>query len=239
MVRIVLFDIDGTLLTAGNGARDSFSRALSEAAGRPISPDGYSFVGRTDPQIARDILSGHGVEGEALEAGIPRTIDLYLRYFSKALPGMRTARLLPGTRELLQALAGRPGVHTALLTGNVERGARLKLKHFNIDTFFDFSISCFGSDDADRYRLPPIAIERARRVLGREIGPADLVIVGDSEHDIRCAHAVGARAVAVASGWTPIGELRALQPEALLPDFTDTGRALDEILQGCGTLTSA
>jgi phosphoglycolate phosphatase-like HAD superfamily hydrolase len=238
-MRIVLFDIDGTLLTAGNEARESFSRALSEAAGRPISPDGYSFSGRTDPQIARDILSGHGVEGEALEAGIPRTIELYLRYFSKALPGMRTARLLPGARELLEALAERRGVRTALLTGNVERGARLKLEHFNIDSFFEFSISCFGSDDADRYRLPPLAIERARRLFGREIAPADLVIVGDSEHDVRCAHAVGARAVAVATGWTPIEELRALNPEALLPSFSDTERALEEILQECGTLTSA
>lgn len=233
-MRIVLFDIDGTLLTAGAGARDAFSRALSEAAGRPVSPDGYSFVGRTDPQIARDILSGHGVEGEALEAGIPKMIDLYLRYFAEALPNMKTARLMPGVHPLLDALSGRPGVHTALLTGNVERGARLKLEHFNLDSYFDFSISCFGSDDEDRYRLPPLAVQRASRALGRAIAPAELVLVGDSEHDVRCAHAVGARAVAVATGWTPIEELRAFKPDALLQDLSDTQHALDEILQGCG-----
>lgn len=237
-MRIVLFDIDGTLLTAGKGARDTFARALSEAAGRPVNPDGYSFVGRTDPQIARDILSGHGVKGEALEAGIPRTIELYLRYFAVDLPRMRTARLLPGARELLETLAGRPGVRTALLTGNVERGARLKLEHFDLDHFFDFAISCFGSDDEDRYRLPPLALERASRALGQAIEPADLVIVGDSEHDVLCAHAVGARAVAVATGWTPIEELRALNPEGLLPDLTDTRSAVDEILQGCGALAA-
>jgi len=237
-MRIVLFDIDGTLLTAGGGARDSFTRALCEAAGRPINPDGYSFGGRTDPQIARDILSGHGVEGEALEAGIPRTIELYLDYFAAALPEMRTARLLPGVRGLLRALAGRPGVHTALLTGNVERGARLKLRHFDLEPFFDFTLSCFGNDDEDRYRLPPLAIARASRALGQAIEPGDLVIVGDSEHDVRCAHAVGARAVAVATGWTPLAELRALDPEALLPDLSDTQRALDGILQGCGALAS-
>lgn len=230
-MRIVLFDIDGTLLTAGGGARDSFARALSGAAGRPVSPDGYSFAGRTDPQIARDILSGHGVEGEALEAAIPRTIELYLRYFAEALPAMRAARLLPGARELLQSLAGRPGVHTALLTGNVERGARLKLNHFDLEPFFNFAISCFGSDDADRYRLPAIAIERARRAFGTAIEPGDLVIVGDSKHDVRCAQAIGARAVAVATGWTPQEELRALEPEALLADFSDTWHALDAILQ--------
>jgi phosphoglycolate phosphatase-like HAD superfamily hydrolase len=237
-MRIVLFDIDGTLLTAGGGARDAFARALSEAAGRPIMPDGYSFVGRTDPQIARDILSGNGVRGEALETGITRTIDLYLRYFAEALPRLRTARLLPGVRELLQALSGRPGVHTALLTGNVERGARLKLDHFDLASFFDFSLSCFGSDDADRYRLPPLAIERARRALRADVQAGDLVIVGDSEHDVRCAHAVGARAVAVGTGWTSLQELRILNPDALLESLADTDRAVEGILQGCGAAAS-
>jgi phosphoglycolate phosphatase-like HAD superfamily hydrolase len=237
-MRIVLFDIDGTLLTAGGGARDSFTRALCEAAGRPINPDGYSFGGRTDAQIARDILSGHGLEGEALEAGIPRTIEIYLDYFAAALPDLGTARLLPGVRQLLRALAGRSGVHTALLTGNVERGARLKLRHFDLEPFFDFALSCFGNDDEDRYQLPPLAIARASRALGQAIEPGDLVIVGDSEHDVRCAHAAGARAVAVATGWTPLAELRALEPEALLPDLSDTQRALDEILQGCGAHAS-
>jgi phosphoglycolate phosphatase-like HAD superfamily hydrolase len=235
-MRIVLFDIDGTLLTAGGGARQAFTRALSEAAGRPVSADGYSFVGRTDPQIARDILSGHGIAGEALEAGIPKTIDLYLGYFEAALPGMKTARLLPGARELLQALAGRPDVRTGLLTGNVERGARLKLRHFDLEPYFDFAISCFGSDDGDRYRLPPLALARARRAFGPAVEPADLVIVGDSEHDVLCARASGARAVAVATGWTPIEELRALRPDVLLSDLADTGRAVEGILQGCGAL---
>src|SRR5882672_3149562 len=94
-VTIVLFDIDGTLLTTAGAARDAFTRALSEAAGRPIQSDGYSFSGRTDPQIARDILSGHGVDGAALEQAIPETIRLYLRYFA-GIPRLEKARLLPG-----------------------------------------------------------------------------------------------------------------------------------------------
>src|SRR5206468_10250766 len=101
-VRVVLFDIDGTLLTTAGAARAAFSRALSEASGRPISPDGYSFSGRTDPQIARDILSSHGVSGDALETAIPESIRLYLGHFAD-IESLDKARLLPGVPDLLEA----------------------------------------------------------------------------------------------------------------------------------------
>lgn len=232
---IVLFDIDGTLLTTGGGAREAFARALSEAAGRAISPDGYSFSGRTDPQIARDILASHGLGGSDLETAIPEAIRLYLLYFGKLLRAQRTrVRLLPGVRELLDRLATRPGVRTGLLTGNVEPGARLKLGSLDLVPYFDFAISCFGSDDADRYRLPALALERARRVLGQEVSGDRLVIIGDSEHDVLCGRSVGARAVAVCTGWTPVEKLRALAPHALLDDFSDTDRALAALLDGHG-----
>ena len=230
-MKILLFDIDGTLLMSGGGARKAFTRALSEAAGRPIRVDGYSFSGRTDPQIARDILSANGVEGETLDTGIPETIRLYLRYFAEIIPRLETARLLPGVRELLSALDGRDGVRTALLTGNVEGGARLKLERFGLTRFFDFSLSCFGSDDADRYRLPDLALSRARGEVGSGVMGRDLVIVGDSEHDVLCARVVGARSVAVGTGWTPTQTLRALEPHALLEDFSDTRRTLEALLE--------
>src|SRR5258705_13896915 len=121
---IVLFDIDGTLLTTAGAARTAFTRALTEAAGRPIQPDGYSFSGRTDPQIARDILTNHNVTGPELESAIPESIRLYLQYFSE-IPTLNAARLLPGVPEILDRLAALPEVRTALLTGNVEQGARL------------------------------------------------------------------------------------------------------------------
>src|SRR3989442_33828 len=122
-VRVVLFDIDGTLLTTAGAARAAFTPALSEAAGPPISPHRYSFPGRPDPQIPRDILARHGIEGAALDAAIPESIQLYLRYFAEN-PSLDKARLLPGVHDLLEALASRPGTRTALLTGNVEQGAR-------------------------------------------------------------------------------------------------------------------
>ncbi len=105
MTKVVLFDIDGTLLTTGGAARQAFTRALSEAAGRPIDPDGYSFSGKTDPQIARDVLARHGIAGEALEACVPEAVSLYVRHFAAMVPRLSSARLLPGVRPLLDALA--------------------------------------------------------------------------------------------------------------------------------------
>src|SRR5881296_761707 len=228
-VTIVLFDIDGTLLTTAGAARAAFTRGLSEAAGRPINPDGYSFSGRTDPQIARDILSSHGLGEAEMEKAIPESIRLYLKYFA-GTPSLDKARLLPGVPDLLGALATRAGARTALLTGNVEPGARLKLGQFGIVGFFDFSLSCFGSDDADRYRLPALALERARRHLGPEVAGSQLVVVGDSEHDVLCGKSIGARSVAVSTGWTPARVLASLRPDALLDDLSDTARALEAIL---------
>src|SRR2546425_7859776 len=222
-VVIVLFDIDGTLLTTAGAARAAFARGLTEAAGRPINPDGYSFSGRTDPQIARDILSSHGLSETELGTAIPESIRLYLKYFAGA-PSLDKARLLPGVTDLLNALSRRGGARTALLTGNVEPGARLKLGHFGIAGYFDFSLSCFGSDDADRYRLPALALERARRHVGREVAGNQLVVVGDSEHDVLCGKSIGARSGAGCTGWTPAPVLRSPRPGAPLRGLSAPAR---------------
>jgi phosphoglycolate phosphatase-like HAD superfamily hydrolase len=224
--RILLFDIDGTLLSMGGAAREAFTQALTEASGRQVRSEGTAFVGKTDPQIARELLTGHGVNGADLEPATRETIRLYLRYFERDLPAAREARLLPGVAALLAALAGRPGMRTALLTGNVEAGARLKLGYFGIAGRFDFDLSAFGSDDADRYRLPAIALDKARRRIDASIDGRQLVIIGDSEHDVLCGRSVGARSVAVATGWTPAAVLRALGPDHLLADFADTDAVL-------------
>ena len=230
MLRITLFDIDGTLMSMGGAARAAFGQALCEAAGRTVSTDGTAFVGKTDPQIARELLTRHGVGGADLEPAIGETIRLYLRYFERDLPRAAGARLLPGVPALLEALGKRPEARLALLTGNVEAGARLKLDHFGLTGQFDFDLSCFGSDDADRYRLPELALRRARTRLGADIDGSQLVIIGDSEHDVLCGKSVGARAVAVATGWTSATTLRSLRPAECLTDFSDTARAVEAIL---------
>lgn len=231
-LKIVLFDIDGTLMTTGGGARRVFSRSLSEAAGRPIHADGYAFSGKTDPQIARDILSMNGLEGEELEAAVPEAVQLYIKYFGEVLPTLEQVRLMPGVRDLLKALDNHPNAHLALLTGNVEKGARLKLSHFDLEPYFDFSVSCFGSDSEDRYELPALALERARRALAPGISGDQLVIVGDSEHDVLCGRSIGARSVAVSTGWTTAEELQSLNPSAHLDNLADSVQVIQAILGG-------
>jgi phosphoglycolate phosphatase-like HAD superfamily hydrolase len=231
-VRLALFDIDGTLVSMGGAAKEAFVRALAETVGREVVSDGISFGGKTDPQIARELLARNGVGADGMEAAIAETVRRYLLYFERDLPRAQGARLLPGVRELLEALAEREDVATALLTGNVEQGARLKLGFFDLDRHFDFTVSAFGSDHHDRYELPAIVLERARRRFGSHVEGTDLVILGDSEHDVLCGRAVGARALAVATGWTPAAALHSHRPHRLFADFSDTGAVVQAILEG-------
>jgi phosphoglycolate phosphatase-like HAD superfamily hydrolase len=217
----------------GGAAREAFGRGIQEASGRAISLEGTSFIGRTDPQIAREVLERHGVDGEEIEPAIQETIRLYLHHFAGILPSHKGARLLPGVRALLEALSGMEGVHPAILTGNVEAGARLKLDYFGLTGFFDFGLSCFGNDDADRYRLPGLALRRAQAALGNTITGSQLVIIGDSEHDVLCGRSVGARSIAVGTGWTAAATLRSLRPDHFLADFSDT-RASVAAIMGTG-----
>ena len=229
-MRVALFDIDGTLLSMGTAAREAFTRAVAEAAGRSIDATGVSFGGKTDPQIAREILTRNGVGEDRVADLVAETLRLYLTHFERALPGTSGARLLPGVPELLEALAGRDDVAVALLTGNLERGARLKLGHFDLTSRFRFEISAFGSDHEDRYALPSVALGRARARHGASLAGGDLVILGDSEHDVLCGRGVGARSIAVGTGWTPAAKLRALRPDVFLADFSDTALAVRAIL---------
>ena len=229
-MRLALFDIDGTLVSMGGAAREAFVRALAETVGRrEVVSDGVSFGGKTDPQIARELLARNGVGDGAMEGAIAETVRRYLVHFERDLPKAQGARLLPGVRELLAALAGRDDVATALLTGNVEQGARLKLGFFDLGRHFDFTVSAFGSDHHDRYELPAIVLARARERFGSQIAGSDLVILGDSEHDVLCGRGVGARALAVATGWTPAAALDALGPHRLFADFSDTGAVVAAI----------
>ena len=134
----------------------------------------------------------------------------------------------PGISALLAELARDPRVTLALLTGNLERGARLKLAPPDYNRYFPFG--AFGSDSADRYALPRIAVDRAREHTGRLFEGKSVVIVGDSIHDVACGRALGVRSVAVATGITSPERLAAENPDALRMDFSDTRSAIEAIL---------
>jgi len=229
--RLVLFDIDGTLLSAGRAARESVLAALQAVYGWAADPEApregkYDFSGKTDPQIVRELIGDH-VDVERREADLPRALALYLEELRRRLTPEAVVPK-PGISELLRRLAARPGVTLALLTGNLEAGARLKLEPPGFNAFFPFG--AFGSDSADRYALPPVAVTRARAHCGRDFTGKAVVIVGDSVHDVACGRSLGVRSVAVATGPTPAERLASERPDALLPDFSDVDAGLEAIL---------
>jgi phosphoglycolate phosphatase len=230
--RLVLFDIDGTLLSAGRVARESVLRALEAAYEWKASNEHddrakYDFSGKTDPQIVRELVSGQ-IGPERCEAGLERALATYLEELERRLlPGTIVPK--PGVTELLARLAAERNVTLGLLTGNLERGARLKLAPPDYNRYFPFG--AFGSDSADRYDLPSIAVRRALEATGRRFEGKSIVIVGDSVHDVACGRSLGVRAVAVATGPTRPERLAAERPDALLESFTDTVAAVEAILE--------
>jgi phosphoglycolate phosphatase-like HAD superfamily hydrolase len=217
---LLLFDIDGTLVDCGPQPRHLFRDALIEAYGTAGSCDSYCFAGRTDSRIVLDLLTGAGVSEAEVWAGLPRLRELYLSALDRVLD-RELMRLLPGVRELLERLAPRLEVTLALLTGNWERGARIKLSRFDLNRFFPFG--AFGSDATDRDDLPPVAWERAEHATGRRFRPEETLIIGDSLHDVACARAHNIPALAVATGRTSEAELRAAGAEWVVPDLTSAG----------------
>lgn len=203
-MRLLLFDVDGTLLRCGTQVRPILSGALTDVFGVACELDGHDFSGKTDQQIAFELLAGAGVPAERVRSGLAHLHDLYVERLEKLLDRGRM-EVLPGVEDLLDELAARPDVALGLLTGNWSRGARIKLACFGLDRFFSFG--AFGEDGLERRELPPVALERAYEVTGHRFAPDETLIVGDSVRDVECARAHGLPVLAVATGWTP--------PEAL------------------------
>lgn len=227
MKRLVLFDIDGTLLSTGPAARTTFASALRDVYGTTGDVDSYAFEGRLDPLIVTDLMRLAGVPDETIAARRADALALYLDRLEAALRE-RPPVLKPGVLSLLDALENVPGLVLALLTGNVERGARLKLSHAGIWHRFRFGV--WGDDGSCRDDLGPVALTRARPATGLTFAGSECVVVGDSRHDVACGLSFGARAVAVGTGRTALAALAAAGAHALLADFSDTPRALEAIL---------
>ncbi len=225
--RLVLFDVDGTLLSSGRAARDSVLAALKGVYSWSGSLEGHDFSGKTDPQIVREIVC-ESVGSEPCEAELERALELYLEEFSRRLTP-EAVRPKPGIPQLLERLSGEAGVTLGLLTGNLERGARMKLEPPGFNRYFPFG--AFGSDSPDRYCLPAIAVERARAHTGWDFKGKAIVIVGDSVHDVACGRSLGARSIAVSTGPTPAERLAAEKPDALFSDFSDVEAAMEAILR--------
>jgi phosphoglycolate phosphatase-like HAD superfamily hydrolase len=231
MKKLVLFDIDGTLLLTAGAGRRAIVAALGEEVGSTPAFGQVRFDGKTDPQIVTELLEVAGERGphhaERVRAICRRYVELLA--LELKLPTSRTT-VMPGVRSLLEQLERESGVVLGLLTGNVAEGASLKLQSAGLDPD-RFPVGAYGSDSPHRPELPPIAAQRAVPYFGRIPTGAEVVIIGDTPADIACGQCIDARAVAVATGGYSVSDLAACSPHAAFEDLTHTSRVLDAILQ--------
>ena len=220
-MKLVLFDIDGTLLRGDGSARRAFEGSLAQVFGTTPDPRVH-YDGKTDPQIARELMRLAGHDDAAIDERLPLAIDGYLERLRREVSnGTRHFEALPGVDALLDALEPRDDVVLGLLTGNVAAGATIKLRCAGLDVA-RFRVNAFGSDHEHRPELPRVAQRRAREVTGHHFDGDAIVVVGDTPADIACARPPTARTLAVATGRYSVDELAEHAPTVTFADLTDT-----------------
>jgi phosphoglycolate phosphatase len=227
LMHVCLFDIDGTLLNTGGAGQAAMERALAAEfqAERPLH--GILTAGRTDRAIVADLFAHFGVE--PTEARWARLLAAYLRHLPDHLRN-RSGLVLPGIVPLLEELHRRDDVLLGLLTGNFREGARLKLEHFQIHGYFAFG--GFGDEHHHRDDVASLALLEAERFHGGTLLRERVWVIGDTPADVQCARAIGANAVAVATGIYPRAELEATSPDHLFDDFSDPAGLLSLLESG-------
>jgi phosphoglycolate phosphatase-like HAD superfamily hydrolase len=231
--RVILWDVDGTLLSAGPIGRDAFFAGAGDALGREVVDDGSVHMsGKTDPLIALEILERAGVHGDDARDALP----VVLEGLTRNLAGGRhripaEGRLHAGVAEVLERLHAEPDVVQTVVSGNLAVNARIKVAAFGLERFLDLDVGAYGSDDPDRDRLVPIAMERVRERYGYAPAPGEAWVIGDTARDLACARAAGARCLLVATGRIAFHDLEPLGAEGVRTDLSDAA-AVAGILAG-------
>lgn len=229
-MKLILWDVDGTLVWTGPGTRQAFDRAVASVLRQAIGEHGVSFGGKTDPQIALEIMSALSVSDDQARRHLPGVLQALEREMEMAVDLLRQdGRVLPGVRELLKRFDRRPGVIQSVLTGNTEANARLKVGAFGLDRFLDLEVGAFGSDHEDRTKLVSVAVGKLESLRNVSMEPQDVWIIGDTLLDMACARAAGARCLLVATGRVSFEELSEAGADAAVRDLGDTG-AVERLL---------
>lgn len=228
--KLVLFDIDGTILLSSGAGRRAIVSAIAEEIGDTGPLTHIPFGGKTDPQIVSELLAAAGEREPPSSDRVTGICRRYVELLATELerPTTRTY-VMPGVHQLLTRLERETGIILGLLTGNLAQGARLKLRAAGIDPE-RFQVGAYGSDAAHRPELPPIAASRAIPFFGHEPRGDAVVIIGDTPADIACGSCIDARALAVATGDYSVADLRACGPHAVFDDLSDTDGVLHAIL---------
>lgn len=225
-MKVFLFDIDGTLLLSGGAGLKSLNRVFKEAFAIEPTFQSIQADGKTDPLILEELFF-QVLKRKPSEDEISLIADLYCRIMVEELPLSPRFRLMPGALEFLEAVSQLPNIILGLATGNLEPMAWLKLKKAGMDHFFKFG--GFGSDSKIRRELTLVSLERARSHLGSNT-INEIFVVGDTIHDIDCAHHIGAKSIAVATGNTPPDVLKSHRPHYFFPTLIEARQALPSII---------
>jgi phosphoglycolate phosphatase-like HAD superfamily hydrolase len=229
-MRLVLWDVDGTLMNSRGAIRSARVKALRSVYGLDGEIKRVTGGGMTDPQLTLETMVLHGWTEEAALEHLNAFRDAYLEGLEAAKATLAAdLEVLPGVTETIERLHAL-GIAQSLLTGNYEPAARLKVSAAGLDRRLNFDLGAFGSDNRDRLCLVPVALEKARRLLSPTMTAQDIVVIGDSPRDIACARAGGARAVAIATGPHPVEELATFHPDALLERLSDTDETVAALL---------
>jgi phosphoglycolate phosphatase len=223
--RLLLFDIDGTLITSGGAGEGALIDAMKQRFGIEEDLRGITIAGATDALIARMMLEKSGLS--ASPENITALLDAYLSFLGQRL-SRHAGYVLPGIVGLLDRLRQRKDCVLALLTGNLVRGAEIKLSHYGVWDYFEFG--AFADDHHDRNELPKFARARALETHGEEFPPERVFVIGDTPRDIECGKAVGAKTVAIATGNYSRADLAVHNPDFLFDDLSDTEAVIAVLL---------
>lgn len=224
MIKLVLFDIDGTLIKTGGAGEKAFARVCLQEFNVLNATENLHFAGRTDPAIVRDFFKEFNIE--PTPEHFARFFSAYVIILEKML-GTLDGTVLPGARELIaafQAMRHRPLI--GLLTGNIKQGAELKLRHYRL--WDSFAMGGYGDDHEDRNQIAAIARERGAKLLGTKLRGEEIVVIGDTPRDVECAKAIDAKVLAVATGIFSVEQLRKCQPHWLAANLTEVN--IDELV---------
>ena len=229
MGRLLLWDVDGTLIRGGGVGSDAIHRAAAVVLGKPIVGPPVVMHGKTDPQILTELF----LAAEVAEAEIGEMLPVAVAETERLLALAEADLRRRGVVEVLERVGTVPGVRQTLVTGNLLANAVVKLAAFDLTAYFDVEVGAYGTDHVDRNELVPIALERVARLRGERYLPEEVWVIGDTPGDLACARAAGVRCLLVGTGQIPTSELLSLDAEAVLADLTNTDEVV-EILTGIG-----
>jgi len=228
MKKLVLFDIDGTLMLLDNVANNAFKTMARELFGIEASIFDIRCSGKTDSLIFEEVMRAKGVDADEIQTKRNLAFDRYCLYFALYLNGEDHYRIYPGVIPLLENLSRNKCVHLGLLTGNIEFTAWKKLEKAGLNQYFSFG--AFGDESKIRSELVGIVLQRVRERSGLTFQGKEIVIIGDSVHDVECGKRYGAKSIAVATGFHSKEELSNAHPDMLFDDLSDYQSVIHVIL---------